>query len=1014
MKYKISLLEYFQKLPNQDSICNFILTYNNIENYKYSKIFALILLEKSLQNKWNIYDKNDKINLLNFLTNILIDNITNEEKYNNKFFINKLNKIIILISKKEITDNWNTFIKDLCSSCMQNLNLCENNLKLLIQLNEEINDFWKYSLTSDENIKLKECINNDIKNIYNLCDYILTHSKEMNLKILKNCIVLLTVYIPYFLKNNIGMKQFTDILLDFLKEKNLRNYIIQYFNEIFTFKLINENQINIELNDNNNIFNIYKNFINNIYEITKTSDLSELYKNISKQKLFGFEKFILIFENCLINFFQNNINNILKFNLTKEQISSNEFIQNNIKDLSLGLEYLFNLLKIENKEIFLYTLDFLNWFSLKIFFSKDLNYPIEQFTSFKNIDEFETYINYIKNTFYYDILYLPFFNKLRVYLITNMKKPNELKNKITINGDIDYINQNDISEIMTNTLILLTYLDIKETINVFENKFNELYENDSLNINLLNSLSWSFGIISNIIDEIKEEKIIILIIRYLLDLCYKVKGIENKTICSKNLLYVIGKYPKFLNKHWKFLKSCVNKLIKFLHEFELRDLTCKTFLNISKNCGNEFIIIQNDEIEPFINLLIRNISINICDLKENQKLIFYETIGNIINHEKYFMKKKSLIEQFINFSHDNWIDIIKKVQNNPQLFKNSEIYKSLYNIILVNCKLFQSMKNDYFIYFSQYFDFILQAFEFYTKEINNFYNVNILSNDNISFFILINKNIIELLCILISNINDINIIENNLFSQFERIIKCYNTDIKNKFSNVLKLFKIVISKIQDSEKDKTYVQLIWINICLPTLHLIKNDLQKYEIHMQYLLDIFHLLLINKFECLMIIQQFKFNQDVIDIILDSIKINNPNFIQKSIEILLLILKNMNEKKKIENIDIMIPFYIKYYLTILSFIFSNLINSLNTYGFKEKLEILQTLIQIIQDNILNDGILQIETKNKQIVIDKFCEEIFKISKYINEEKINNFCEQLFNNCHNFHNFKTIFRDLIITIK
>ena len=110
MKYKISLLEYFQKLPNQDSICNFILTYNNIENYKYSKIFALILLEKSLQNKWNIYDKNDKINLLNFLTNILIDNITNEEKYNNKFFINKLNKIIILISKKEITENWNTFI----------------------------------------------------------------------------------------------------------------------------------------------------------------------------------------------------------------------------------------------------------------------------------------------------------------------------------------------------------------------------------------------------------------------------------------------------------------------------------------------------------------------------------------------------------------------------------------------------------------------------------------------------------------------------------------------------------------------------------------------------------------------------------------------------------------------------------------------------------------------------------------------------------------------------------------
>ena len=163
-----------------------------------------------------------------------------------------------------------------------------------------------------------------------------------------------------------------------------------------------------------------------------------------------------------------------------------------------------------------------------------------------------------------------------------------------------------------------------------------------------------------------------------------------------------------------------------------------------------------------------------------------------------------------------------------------------------------------------------------------------------------------------------------------------------------------------------------------------------------------------------VQQYKFNNDVIDIIIDSMKINHPNFVQKSIQILLLIFKSVNEKKCIENVDINIPFYMKYYLNIFSFLFSNLINSINTYGFKEKLEILQIQIQMIQDNILNDGILQIKTKNKQIVIDIIFEEISKKSKYIHKEKINNFCEQLFNNCHNFHNFKTIFRDLIITIK
>ena len=83
MKYKISLLEHFQKLPNLDSICNFILSNNNIQNYNYSKIFALILLEKYLQNKWHIYKKNEKINFLNFLTNLLIDNITSDKRLGN-------------------------------------------------------------------------------------------------------------------------------------------------------------------------------------------------------------------------------------------------------------------------------------------------------------------------------------------------------------------------------------------------------------------------------------------------------------------------------------------------------------------------------------------------------------------------------------------------------------------------------------------------------------------------------------------------------------------------------------------------------------------------------------------------------------------------------------------------------------------------------------------------------------------------------------------------------------------
>jgi exportin-1 len=31
-------------------------------------------------------------------------------------------------------------------------------------------------------------------------------------------------------------------------------------------------------------------------------------------------------------------------------------------------------------------------------------------------------------------------------------------------------------------------------------------------------------------------------------------------------MYVVGQYPRFLQAHWKFLKTVVNKLFEFMHE----------------------------------------------------------------------------------------------------------------------------------------------------------------------------------------------------------------------------------------------------------------------------------------------------------------------------------------------------------------------------------------------------------------------------------------------------------------
>jgi exportin-1 len=107
------------------------------------------ILETFIKQKWNLLNQNDKNSLRNFLVDILIYNVNDDKLFaQNSFLINKLNNVIVLIAKNEWTSGWPNFISELCTSGKTSQNLCENNMKLLQLLSEEINEFWKSSLTT--------------------------------------------------------------------------------------------------------------------------------------------------------------------------------------------------------------------------------------------------------------------------------------------------------------------------------------------------------------------------------------------------------------------------------------------------------------------------------------------------------------------------------------------------------------------------------------------------------------------------------------------------------------------------------------------------------------------------------------------------------------------------------------------------------------------------------------------------------------------------------------------------
>jgi exportin-1 len=67
---------------------------------------------------------------------------------NEEALTNQVNITIIQILKHEWNTSWKNFIPDLCASSRQDQNLCENNLKVLKLLSQEIFDFSKNQMTS--------------------------------------------------------------------------------------------------------------------------------------------------------------------------------------------------------------------------------------------------------------------------------------------------------------------------------------------------------------------------------------------------------------------------------------------------------------------------------------------------------------------------------------------------------------------------------------------------------------------------------------------------------------------------------------------------------------------------------------------------------------------------------------------------------------------------------------------------------------------------------------------------
>ena len=253
-----NLLDQFQKLDISFQYCEFILNNTNSNN---TRVLALNIYQSFIKEKWNFLDNDSKLNLRNFLVSMLLKFVTDNNFYGNNqnhFVINKLNIVIVLIAKNEWTTSWPNFISELCTSSKSDPNLCDNNMKLLILLSEEINVFWKNSLTAKKAYELREKMSKEFIEVFNLCQLIINNSNSVSKTLLIRAIQLFAEYMNWFPINlTLNQDIMKKTLLNFKDMASCRTETMKCLGNLFGIKMKNLSQQEISA---------YRNLLTQMYQ----------------------------------------------------------------------------------------------------------------------------------------------------------------------------------------------------------------------------------------------------------------------------------------------------------------------------------------------------------------------------------------------------------------------------------------------------------------------------------------------------------------------------------------------------------------------------------------------------------------------------------------------------------------------------------------------------------------------------------------------------------------------------
>uniref|UniRef100_A0A6G1SHJ7 Exportin-1 n=1 Tax=Aceria tosichella TaxID=561515 RepID=A0A6G1SHJ7_9ACAR len=976
MQQKVAQNVLTQLKENPDSWMKVdaILQYAKNQETKY---FALQILENLIKTRWNALPSVQTAGIKTFIIDLIIktssDSATVERE---KFYLTKLNMVLVQILKREWPKRWPTFISDIVGASKSNESLCQNNMNILKLLSEEVFDFSSGQLTQAKTKYLKDTMCHEFSKIFQLCTYIMDTSPSENL--VQSTLETLLPFLNWIPEVYIFETTLIDTLtIRFLQEPRFRNITLQCLTEIAAIKNSAQEHVFLKL------FSQTMDKLEII--IPRVASLKDAYAKGTDDE----QKFIQNLSLFLCTYL-------------KEHGQYLERSPECSHKLNIALNYLIQISEVEEVEIFKICLEYWNSFAYRLYQAKSNSVPMIQ----------------LESTMYPRIL-----SQLRYIMIGRMAKPEEVLVVENDQGEVvrEFMKDTDsitLYKNMRETLVYLTHLDYADTERIMTSKLANQVNNTEWSWKALNTLCWAIGSISGAMTEEDERRFLVTVIKDLLGLCEKKRGKDNKAIIAANIMYVVGQYPRFLRAHWKFLKTVVNKLFEFMHETHdgVQDMACDTFIKISQKCRRHFVTLQPGEPAPFIDEILNNIENIICHLQPQQVHTFYEAVGCMIAAQTDEQILEQLIKKYMALPNSIWHDLVRQADINADVLKDQAAVKQLANILKTNIRACKSLGHSYFVQLKFIFMDMLQVYRVISINITTAISQNgesITNQPLIRSMRTVKKETLKLIGSWISQSTNNSLVLTNFIPP---LLESVLVDYKDcavpsaREPEVLSTMAIIVEKL--NKNFISYVPPVFEAVFECTLSMISENFEDFPEHRTNFYNLLHQVVKHCFPAIISLSQQQFKL-VLDSIIWAIKHTMRNVADIGHQTLYALLENFAV-----NEEAMQTFYQTYCLEILQHLFSVVTDPSLTAGLVQQTTVLAYIFSIIESDKIRVPLSPTQLQTGQSNVDfvkQYVKDLLKnVYSHLTDAQIDITVKGFFDLDQDISAFKDHLRDFLIQIR